>query len=164
MTLHQAARSGDEAEVRRLVANGVNVDELDENGWTPLLVAGIKLLVQLGANKEAKNANVYGETPLHCAAGNGHVEAIKLLVQLGANKEARHGRAKSYGGTALHCAAGTGTWRRSTCWCSSAWTRTRRQGGESCEWIDGATRGGNARAREGDQDARAARRGQGGEV
>jgi hypothetical protein len=32
MTLHEAAANGDVAEMRRLVAAGVNVDELDENG------------------------------------------------------------------------------------------------------------------------------------
>jgi ankyrin repeat protein len=41
----------------------------------------IKALVQLGADKEAKN--VARETPLHAAAGGGRVEAIKLLVHLG---------------------------------------------------------------------------------
>ena len=50
--LRAAARSGDVAEVRRLVA--------------------------AGADKDAKDAN--GATALHCAADNGHVEVIKLLV------------------------------------------------------------------------------------
>ena len=75
------------------MAAGVNVDELDEHGVTALLwaainghVEAIRVLAQLGADKEAKNVD--GLTPLHGAAANGHVEAIKVLVQLGVNKEA----------------------------------------------------------------------------
>jgi hypothetical protein len=47
----------------------------------------IRVLVELGANKNAKSAA--GMTPLLCAAANGHVEAIKVLVQLGADIAAR---------------------------------------------------------------------------
>jgi ankyrin repeat protein len=67
-------------------------------------VEAIKVLAQLGADKDAKNAA--GATPLHLAL-NGHVEAIKLLVALGVNKEAKTASGK----TPLHYA--TGTWRRS---------------------------------------------------
>jgi ankyrin repeat protein len=59
------------------------------------------LLVELGADKEAKDAS--RATALHYAAGNGHAEAIKLLVQLGVNKEAKD----ASGGTPLHHAAYT---------------------------------------------------------
>jgi ankyrin repeat protein len=40
----------------------------------------MELLVQMGAEKDAKDAN--GRTPLHWAAAMGHVEAMQLLVQL----------------------------------------------------------------------------------
>jgi ankyrin repeat protein len=62
MTLYQAAYHGDVVELRRLVAAGVNVDAQDAHGHTALIWAAgaghaeaIKTLVQLGANKEAKN-------------------------------------------------------------------------------------------------------------
>ena len=61
MTLHAAAANDDVAEMRGLVAAGVNVDELDEDGLTALLWATF----------------------------NGHVEAIRVLVELGANKDAK---------------------------------------------------------------------------
>jgi ankyrin repeat protein len=41
-------------------------------------VEAIKVLEQLGADKEAKCAA--GQTALHWAAHEGHVEAIKVLV------------------------------------------------------------------------------------
>jgi ankyrin repeat protein len=47
----------------------------------------INVLVQLGADKEAKAA--YGATPLHAAAGMRQVEAIKALEQLGAQIDAQ---------------------------------------------------------------------------
>jgi hypothetical protein len=50
-------------------------------------VEAIKLLAELGVNKETKAA---GEaTPLPVAAGGGHIEAIKLMVQLGAQLDAQ---------------------------------------------------------------------------
>ena len=45
------------------------------------------MLVELGADKEAKDAD--GCTPLHHAAANGHVEVIKLLAEMGAQVDAR---------------------------------------------------------------------------
>jgi ankyrin repeat protein len=86
--LHEAAWSGDVAEVRLLVAAGVNLEKL-ENGMSPLhLAAGngqvetVKVLVELGADKNAHTAG--GMTPLHMAAVEGHVETVKVLAQLGA--------------------------------------------------------------------------------
>ena len=69
------------------------MDERDEHGVTALLWAAlkghvevIKVLAELGADKDAKNA--HGATALFWAALNGHMEAIRVLVELGANKEA----------------------------------------------------------------------------
>jgi hypothetical protein len=47
----------------------------------------LTVLVELGADKEAKTAN--GVTPLHMAAINGHVEALTVLAQQGADIAAR---------------------------------------------------------------------------
>ena len=87
--LYLAVMDGDVAEMRRLVAAGADVDVLS-HGIRPLhvathhgLVEVIRVLVELGANKEAKGAS--GETALHAAAFMGHVEAVKALVECGAN-------------------------------------------------------------------------------
>ena len=109
--LHQAARHGDVAEIRRLVAAGVDVNEVDEayGGETPLHIAAynghveaVQTLVQLSAGIEAKNVN--GATPLHYAAIDGEVEAVKTLVQLSANIEAK----TASGATPLHLAVAYG--------------------------------------------------------
>ena len=60
--LSEAAVSGDVVDVRRLVAGGADVDEpRGERGWRPVHVAAvnghvevIRVLVELGVNKEAK--------------------------------------------------------------------------------------------------------------
>ena len=62
MVLHKAAGKGDVAEMRRLAANGGNVNERDADG----------------------------DSALHIAAGFGHVEAMRVLVvELGADKDAK---------------------------------------------------------------------------
>jgi ankyrin repeat protein len=47
-------------------------------------VEAITVLVQLGADKEAKSAK--GRTALLWAAFGGHIEAIKLLAEMGARR------------------------------------------------------------------------------
>jgi ankyrin repeat protein len=107
-TLLEATQRGDVAEVRRVSALGVNVDERDADGDTALHWAAANghmevmrvLVVELGADKDAKNAG--GATPLHEAAFIGHVEAMRVLVvELGADKGAKN----AYGVTPLHAAA-----------------------------------------------------------
>jgi hypothetical protein len=87
--LIDAAVSGDVTEVRRMVAAGADVNELNEYGNSALhlialggTVEMVKALVELGADKNA--LGVGGGTPLHVAAMGGKVETVKLLAQLGA--------------------------------------------------------------------------------
>jgi hypothetical protein len=109
-TLLQAAKVGDVAEVRKVVALGVNVDERDADGDTALHWAAGNghvevlqvLVVELGADKEAKTAN--GQTALHWAVVNGHMEVMRVLVELGADKDAKD----VDGCTPLHDAAFNG--------------------------------------------------------
>jgi hypothetical protein len=59
----------------------------------------VSALVELGGDALAHDT--YGDTPLHHAAGEGHLATIKLLLELGANV---HAQAKD-GQTPLHYAA-----------------------------------------------------------
>lgn len=112
--LHQAANTGDVKAVRRLVANGVNVNIKDSNGWTPLIVATdfghvevVKILIAAGADVNARkhglwiiNPAGHGETALIWAAIRGQVEIAQILLESGASPDIR-----AQGKTALDWAA-----------------------------------------------------------
>jgi ankyrin repeat protein len=90
MELLEAAADGDVAEVRWLVAQGVDVNVEDGNGARPLHWAAahghmelVTTLAELGADVHA--AASVGQRPLHAAAFNGHVEVATTLVELGAD-------------------------------------------------------------------------------
>ena len=99
------ARDGELSEVRRLLADGVNVNaENNEGGWTALHLAvaeghaeTVKVLIAAGANVNA--ASKYGRA-LYSAAPYGHTEVAKILIAAGANVHVKHD-----GRTALHMAA-----------------------------------------------------------
>jgi ankyrin repeat protein len=59
--IHQAAKSGDLAAVKQLLNDGADVNEKDQNGWTPL----------------------------HWAAWKGNNEIVVLLLSKGADANAR---------------------------------------------------------------------------
>eukprot|EP00198_Chlamydomonas_reinhardtii_P011844 XP_001701181.1 predicted protein [Chlamydomonas reinhardtii] len=69
----------------------------------------VKALLTAGADMEHENRE--GDTPLHCAARNGHTEVVEAMLAGRANKEARpwvRKRQWGYWGTPLHCAAAGG--------------------------------------------------------
>ena len=73
-TLHEAAKGGDEAALKRLIAEGRDVDAKDRRGITPLGVAVgfnkipcVRCLLDAGADVHLTDAR--GSTVLHYAAG-----------------------------------------------------------------------------------------------
>lgn len=93
--LLEAVRSGDMAELKRLLAAGGNVHTSDHRGNTLLHMAAqsgrcadIELLLENGARVGSRDDG--GSTPLHAALTNCHTEAVKLLVEKGANVNARN--------------------------------------------------------------------------
>jgi ankyrin repeat protein len=105
--LHQAAYSGDAAEVRRLIAAGADPRAANLFGATPIQLAAargdaavIRVLLDAGVNVDSPNAE--GQTALMAVVRTGSLEAAQLLVKRGANVNAR----ESWGGqTALMWAA-----------------------------------------------------------
>ena len=94
--------------VTALVEAGAEVDERDDGGQTPLMIAALmkveellEHLLTLGADPMARDPQ--GSTALHMAASLGHTEIIDLLVAAGG--DAAVGAENLMGSTPLHFAA-----------------------------------------------------------
>jgi ankyrin repeat protein len=85
----QAAKDGNVALLRNLIAGGSNVNsKLDVYDSTPLhytsshgKTEATRLLISCGANVNATNRDL--KTPLHMAASNGFASTIRCLVESG---------------------------------------------------------------------------------
>ncbi|KAI8498597.1 Unconventional myosin-XVI [Branchiostoma belcheri] len=108
-----AVERGDVQTVRRGLQAGRDVNQsFPGSSWygrTALHLASwngqtgvVELLIQHGANLEARDKN--GWTTLHLACRYGHTGIVELLIQHGADMEAR----TKLGSTALHLASGYG--------------------------------------------------------
>ena len=104
-----AAKQGDRAALRGLIAKRADVNAVEADGTTALIWAVQRddlesVGVLLAAKADANTANRYGVTPLSVASTNGSATIIEKLVQAGAdpNQTAREGE------TPLMTAARTG--------------------------------------------------------
>jgi ankyrin repeat protein len=89
-----AARRGDLAAVKKLLAAGTEINVVDASGYTPLQYAAsgdnvevVKALLRAGAN--VNFPGIDGYTALHAAAVDRQVRIIGLLVSAGADVNAR---------------------------------------------------------------------------
>ena len=87
--IHDAARVGDAEAVTSLLNQGVNIEDRETTGETPLISAAlagqtqiVNLLLDRHAAIEARNDR--GLTPLHAAAYGGHVDTVAALIEHGA--------------------------------------------------------------------------------
>ena len=92
--LVEAARNGDEAEMRALIDMGVDVFGTNDQGWTALTfaagagsVANVKMLLK--AHSNPNYAEIDGWTPLMFAAYRGHAEVCDVLLTAGASATTR---------------------------------------------------------------------------
>lgn len=91
--LCDAARAGDTAAVRQLVAKGADPNAPSaDNQWTPMLhaihkhqTASVGALIDAGA--DVNRAGPDGVTPLMMAAGYGYDDTVQLLLTRGAKPE-----------------------------------------------------------------------------
>ncbi len=103
--LMQAVQRNDVAAVKKLIAQGVNVDELEPNGDAPLIMSAYeghteitRLLLEAGVDVKAVDPGMKA-TALHAAAYAGRAADAALLVQyhIDINKQGPYN-----GYTALH--------------------------------------------------------------
>jgi ankyrin repeat protein len=112
LAIFAAAIQGDMARIEELLAGDRSlVSALSPDGWTPLHLAAffgkvdvVRLLLNKGAQVNARSTNAMENMPLHAAAAGRHVDVIKVLIDHGATVNARqHG-----GWTPLHAAGQNG--------------------------------------------------------
>ncbi|KAM5129680.1 GA-binding protein subunit beta-2 [Mantella aurantiaca] len=91
--LLEAARNGDDDEVRQLMQNGAPFTT-DWLGTSPLHLAAqyghlstVKVLLQAGISRDARTK--VDRTPLHIAAAEGHANIVDVLIRNGASVNAR---------------------------------------------------------------------------
>lgn len=89
-----AAELGHTEIVNALIAAGVDVNQGDSEGWTPLMAAAggghtaiVEKLLAAGANVNAQTA--FGLTPLMAAAAKGQTATVKQLIAAGADLNAK---------------------------------------------------------------------------
>ena len=94
MPLHSACRSGDIAEVKRLLeSKKVKINSKNNTAQTPLFIAVaefnlaiIQLLISLGANKDVDCNNVTAlQYAIEHSTKREHVEVVRFLIESGAN-------------------------------------------------------------------------------
>jgi ankyrin repeat protein len=100
--LHEAARTGNLAFIRSLIASGADINAVDETGKTPLTDAiqaaredSVAILLEKGASPVMQD--MYGRNAFHEAVDTGDTNIITMIRNAGGNPMARD----SYGNTPL---------------------------------------------------------------
>jgi ankyrin repeat protein len=105
--IHTASLMGDLKAIQQHIKAGSDLNEKDEYGSTPLIIAATfgkdeiaRALIDAGADMNCRNND--GSTPLHVAAFLCRTEIVKMLLENGADKNLQN----NFGSTALESVAG----------------------------------------------------------
>lgn len=99
--LHRASKKGHAEVCYQLVKGGASVNLAGTYGFTALHLAclgnhnNVVLLLAETSGAKLNALNLYGNTPLHCAAERGFTDVCKLLVAKGASVEAKNAQGKT---------------------------------------------------------------------
>jgi ankyrin repeat protein len=113
--LHRAAKKGHAGACYRLVKGGASVNVAGSFGFTALHLAclgnhaAVVLLLAEAPNVNLNLPNLYGNTPLHCAAARGFGDLCRLLVAKGASVAAQNAQGKT--AASLARAGGFAVWK-----------------------------------------------------
>lgn len=109
ISLSNALKEGDLRKAEAILADGVDVNSKDLDGWMPLHVASyhgyvtlVVDLIKVGADVNAVSEE--GDTAMHMAARRGHKEIVEVLLDHDANTHPHN----KYGDTPLHEASVAG--------------------------------------------------------
>lgn len=164
--LRVAARNGDAAEVRRLLAEGCDINLRDADGWTPLMYAAnrgqlhiCELLVNNGANihavtKPGEVVDQYSSNALHWAAYRGNTACCLYLIEQGIDRNATN----SLGDSALDLAIQEGQYSCAEALRAVGCVRTRRFGSSSSGYSGGGGYSGSSYSSDSLYDYEAAQR------
>ena len=90
-TIHSTARNGNTWDLQKFLTDGVNINALDDKGFTPLMIAAengqisnVAFLIKKGADVNFKSKDNY--TALILAAVSGNKEIIEILLNNGARQ------------------------------------------------------------------------------
>jgi ankyrin repeat protein len=94
LDFHEACVVGDIPTVKRFLARGVDVELRSPDGFTPLGLsvffhqpAVAKLLVEAGADVNAKASNTLQVAPIHAAVARSDFSTLQLLLEAGADPD-----------------------------------------------------------------------------
>ncbi|XP_065876061.1 putative E3 ubiquitin-protein ligase XBAT34 [Euphorbia lathyris] len=96
--LYQLVNTGNVEAIKALCREAVNLEWIDKEGKTPLIVAAMdsgllnvaRTLIEVGANVNAYRPGRHAGTPLHHAAKRGLQQTVLLLLSSGANALVRN--------------------------------------------------------------------------
>jgi len=93
--LYEAAERGDTESMKKMLSSDVKIDEINEHGWTALMISvaqqheeAANMLLQHGANPNIENA--FGRNPLMYAARYANKSLVKNLLKYGADPNLNH--------------------------------------------------------------------------